>query len=271
MTNSINTKIKQLVKQPLVTFSLIALSILVIDETLLFEAQESNVTVNNSNLRTYVNVNYGLDNVDLIQSYIDSLDNDAKESLINEYLENEALYYFALNRSLDKNDEDLKSVISAKSKNVIEMMVNAEQSIPDDKQTKAFFDDNIDRYMPGQTYNVLLVNRDDDVLDLDITLNKSDPTLRKVVSYSNNNTLSKVYRDVNINKLSNVFGESIASEIIAQETNTWKGPYQLNDSFHWVKLDINPSTVTDFSKIKSKVKQDLYEHLVELRYQEVIG
>ncbi|MGR5542430.1 hypothetical protein ACPV5V_28170, partial [Vibrio campbellii] len=88
------------------------------------------MTVSNENLRKYVNVNYGLDNVSMIQSYIDALDSVDKDALIKEYLENEALYYFALNRSLDKDDEELKSVITSKSKNVIEMMVNAEQALP---------------------------------------------------------------------------------------------------------------------------------------------
>ncbi|GAM60326.1 hypothetical protein JCM19232_659 [Vibrio ishigakensis] len=95
----------------------------------------------------------------MINGYIDSLDDEKKEFLIEEYLTNEALYNFAMNRSLDKNDEELKSVITAKSKNIIEMMVNAEQPIPTIKEARAYFEAGNHNYQMQETYDLVLINK----------------------------------------------------------------------------------------------------------------
>ncbi|WP_264876675.1 hypothetical protein [Vibrio agarivorans] len=270
MSSQLRKKFNALIKQPMIIFSLVALVILIVDETLLFDAQSRNVTVSNENLRKYVNVNYGLDNVSMIQSYIDSLDSVDKDALINEYLENEALYYFALNRSLDKDDEELKSVITSKSKNVIEMMVNAEQAPPNDREAKAYFNQHRERYDLGQTYNLMMVNRHDEKAELTEELNSKKHTLRQIVSLSNNHGLDKVYRDIHQQNIIEIFGEEIAKNISQQERDIWHGPYQLENSHHWIKIEENELQSVEYADVADRVKNDLYQELVDLGYQTII-
>ncbi|MGF1702092.1 peptidyl-prolyl cis-trans isomerase [Photobacterium makurazakiensis] len=258
-------------RQPLAIFFLIALCVLVIDKTILFDRQSNNVLINQDNLRKFVNVKYGLDNASMINSYINALEGEQKDKLINEYLTNEALYNFALNRSLDKNDEDLKSVITAKSQNIIEMMINAEQPIPSLEDAKQYFIDNNDQYVKGESFNLMLINRKNESKTLLEKLQNEPLTLRQAVGLSDIINFDKVFRQADITTIKDVFGQEQATQIITQKDDDWSGPYKTQSGYHWVKVNRNPAQSPDFDSVKEQVINDLYNEKVEVRLQQIIA
>ncbi len=258
-------------KQPLVIFFLISIGILIIDSTLFYDKQHDNVLVNQENLRKFVNVQYGLDNSGMIISYINSLDSEGKDELINEFLTTEALYSFALNNGLDKNDEDLKSVIAAKSKNVLQMMANAEQEIPNVQETESFFDDNTHLYIKDESYNLTLVNKEKNDPHLLAKLNSQDHSMRTIVSFSDTMNFNKVFRSIDKNSISGLFGHHQQAQILTQDQDKWYGPYPTEGGYHWIKLNTNPAIKPQFDDVKKQVLNDLYELKVEQRYQKTVS
>ncbi|WP_337983911.1 hypothetical protein [Vibrio inusitatus] len=244
--------------------------ILLIDNTLFYDRQSNNVSVNKENLRKFVNVQYGLDNVDMINGYINSLDKDKKKSLINDYLTNEALYNFALNRSLDRNDEELKSVITAKAKNIVEMMVNAEQPIPSFNEAKTYFHQKAHNYNKPETYDLVIVNRGDDDPSLISSLRENKYSLRQLVQMSDLADFDKILRDTDTATLEAIFGHDQTIKIINLEDDTWFGPYKTNVGLHWIKKQTQPAFNPDFESIKDQVIADLYQSRIDARYQQII-
>ncbi|WP_261836333.1 peptidylprolyl isomerase [Vibrio ishigakensis] len=257
-------------KHPLIIFFVISIGILAIDNTLFYDRQSNKVLVNKDTLRKFVNVQYGIDNADMINGYIDSLDEEKKKTLIDEYLTNEALYNFAMNRSLDKNDEELKSVITAKSKNIIEMMVNAEQPIPSIKEAKAYFEAGNHNYQMQETYDLVLINKKNRDASLTGLLREQKPTLRQLVQMSDIAQFDKVLRQADRSDLEARFGAKQAALIISQQDGTWVGPYATELGFHWMKKQTRPAVNPDFESIKDQVIADLYQLKIDERYQQII-
>ncbi len=257
-------------KNPLIIFFIISILILLIDNTLFYDRQSNNVSINKENLRKFVNVQYGLDNVDMINGYINSLDVDKKKSLINDYLTNEALYNFAINRSLDKNDEELKSVITAKAKNIVEMMVNAEQPIPSLNEAKTYFNQKAHNYNKPETYDLVIVNRHHDDPSLINSLQENKYSLRQLVQMSNLANFDKILRDTDTATIEAIFGHDQAITITNLEDGTWFGPYKTNAGFHWIKKQTQPAFNPDFESIKDQVIADLYQSRIDERYQQII-
>ncbi|WP_026971932.1 peptidyl-prolyl cis-trans isomerase [Aliagarivorans marinus] len=262
---------RKILKQPLFIFFAVALAVLITDNFLLFERQSKNVVVNDRTLSSFVNVNYGLDNAQMISSYLRSLDEQERQELETRFLENEALYHFAISRALDKNDEELKSIISAKARNVVEMMVNAEQGLPSTAEAKQFFEQNSQRYTRGERYNLLIVNRSAPSEEILHTLQNEQPTIRQVVSLSNLPNLEKVLREAEPQQIETQFDTQLASDILQQTDGNWYGPYQSDKGFHWVKLDRLAPVDVEFQQIEEQVKQDLYQQQVDSRYQALIN
>lgn len=262
---------RKILKQPLFIFFAVALAVLITDNFLLFERQSKNVVVNDRTLSSFINVNYGLDNAQMISSYLRSLDEQERQELEARFLENEALYHFAISRALDKNDEELKSIISAKARNVVEMMVNAEQGLPSTTEAKQFFEQNRHRYTRGERYNLLIVNRSAPSEEILHTLQNEQPTIRQVVSLSNLPNLEKVLREAEPQQIEAQFDAQLASNILQQTDGNWYGPYQSEKGFHWVKLDRLAPVDVEFQQIEEQVKQDLYQQQVDSRYQALIN
>ncbi|GEM80471.1 peptidylprolyl isomerase [Vibrio superstes] len=257
-------------KSPLFIFLIISIGILIIDNTLFYDRQSNKVVVSQDNLRKFVNVQYGLDNADMINQYINTLDEDKKELLISEYITNEALYNFAINRSLDKNDEELKSIITAKSKNIIEMMVNAEKPLPSINEAKRFFEDGTHNYHKSETYDLVLVNKKNNNPNLSEILSKEPLSLRQLVGMSDVVNFEKIFRNADPDRLISSFGEIQSAAILDQKDGTWSGPYTTDKGYHWIRKETIPATSPDFETIKDQVISDLYQQRIDERYQVLI-
>lgn len=257
-------------KKPLIIFFIVSTTILVVDNTLFYDKQSNKVVVSQDNLRKFVNVKYGLDNMEMINRYIDSLDKDKKDFLVNEYLINEALYNFAINRSLDKNDEELKSVITAKSQNVIEMMVNAEQPLPTIDEARNFFEKGDHDYNKQETYDLVIINKLKNDPSLTVTLREQDPSLRQLVQMSDVMNFDKVIRDSEKKQLQELFGLKQSVELLSYNDDVWSGPYTTDSGYHWVKKQTHPANTPQFDQIKDRVIADLYQQKIDERYQAII-
>lgn len=187
------------------------------------------------------------------QLQYEPLDEDLKQQLVDQHIDNEILYREALKRGLD-NDTRIRKQLVQK----MIMLLSEEIPEPTEEQVRQYFEENRDRFVisASRTFEHVYfadpANIPDGYLEL---LRSNEPAARRLGEESQ--LLGYRLPRKGDKELLMLFGQQAAETLTAIGDQLWHGPVQSRQGVHFVRLtQIHPARPEEFERIKNYLAQE---------------
>lgn len=177
---------------------------------------------------------------------------EEKKSQLNNFIEEEILYREALEKSLDKNDNTIRTHLAKKMKFLLEDRNMIPK--PTDAELKDFLSKNSSMFTEPASisFNQVLFTETTGSKDMD----KDAQEFLKRLKNSTSPKVSTVGDLVELTKkgITNIYGEAFAAHAFSIPEKSWQGPIKSKRGIHLVYIHSRKdASVPEFSKIKELV------------------
>jgi hypothetical protein len=262
---------KKLLKEPLLHFLLLGAGLFVLFDFVASEdaAYDENVIVVDRNtLLTFVQFRARAFEPGAAAAYLDKLQGDDLERLINDYVREEALHRQAVALGVDENDYVIKRRMIQSIEFITNGFVTAALNL-DDEAIEAYFESNIEDYYiaPYVTYTHVFFEKDERGADAALALAEAKLAELNAVKVAFAEApghgdrfpyfLNYVERDPEF--VASHFGPRMAEEIFALEPDaaSWRGPLESPYGYHLVLLTRKvEGRYPDLEEVRERVRSD---------------
>ena len=262
---------KKLLKEPLLHFLLLGAGLFVLFDFVASEdtAYDENVIVVDRNtLLTFVQFRARAFEPGAAAAYLDKLQGDDLERLINDYVREEALHRQAVALGVDENDYVIKRRMIQSIEFITNGFVTAALNL-DDEAIEAYFESNFEDYYiaPYVTYTHVFFEKDERGADAALALAEAKLAELNAVKVAFAEApghgdrfpyfLNYVERDPEF--VASHFGPRMAEEIFALEPDaaSWRGPLESPYGYHLVLLTRKvEGRYPDLEEVRERVRSD---------------
>ena len=276
---------KKILKEPLLHFLLLGVGLFVLYGFVAGEDaayDEKVIVVDRDNLLTFVQLRARAFEPGAAAAYLDKLQGEDLERLIDDYVREEALHRQAIALGVDENDYVIKRRMIQSIEFITNGFVTAALNLGDD-DIEAYFESNIDDYYinPFATYTHVFFGTDDRGADAALALAEA-----KLAELNANRVpfaeapghgdrfpyfLNYVERDPEF--VASHFGSRMAGEIFALEPDakTWRGPFQSPYGYHLILLTKKvEGRYPELAEITERVRSDAEQDELDRMQDEAI-
>ena len=240
----------KLLREPLLHFLLLGVALFVLFEFVAGDEasyDENVIVVDRNNLLTFVQFRARAFEPGAAASYLDKLQGDELERLIDDYVREEALHRQAVALGVDENDYVIKRRMIQSIEFITNGFVTAALNL-DEEDIEAYFEANIDDYYinPFVTYTHVFYETDkrgDDaalaLAEAKLTeLNTARVPFAEAPGHGDRFPYFLNYVERDPEFVASHFGRGMAEEIFALEPDAelWRGPFESPYGYHLVLL-----------------------------------
>jgi len=275
--------IKQVVREPLAQFLMIALVLLGAERYINQDQYRDpyQIRIDDQLLLQYLQVRARSYNGAQAEAALDGLSQQARQQLIQDYTRDEVLYREALARNLDNNDQLIR-------RRLIQKMEYLAQGFYDDIEPLQqadllkFYTANQQQYIkPAEiTFTHVYLSaaageaseKKPAVANLLQKLNREQIPFEQASRHGERFLYNRNYVNRDIDEIGSHFGEDFQQQIFAlQASDSWQGPIRSNYGWHLVLIkNIRPSYLPPFDQISSAVLADAKREQHQLRLAEAV-
>ena len=241
---------KDLLKEPLLHFMIVGLILFLAFE---FAAQEEvineddRIIVDRESLITFMQYRSKVFERERIEQALDGLSEDELQSLIDDYVKEEALYREAKALNLDKNDYSSRQRLIRQLEFINQGFLSATISLTEE-DLRLFLDANPDRYYePGTiTFTHVFYNTDRHGAEKALALAKEklleldeyNVQFHQALSHGDRFLYHRNYVNKNTEEIGSHFGEEMQESVFALDADDqrWNGPFQSEYGYHLVMV-----------------------------------
>jgi hypothetical protein len=262
---------KKLLKEPLLHFLLLGAGLFVLFDFVASEdaAYDENVIVVDRNtLLTFVQFRARAFEPGAAAAYLDKLQGDDLERLINDYVREEALHRQAVALGVDENDYVIKRRMIQSIEFITNGFVTAALNL-DDEAIEAYFESNIEDYYiaPYVTYTHVFFEKDERGADAALALaeaklaelNAAKVAFAEAPGHGDRFPYFLNYVERDPEFVASHFGPRMAEEIFALEPDaaSWRGPLESPYGYHLVLLTRKvEGRYPDLEEVRERVRSD---------------
>jgi hypothetical protein len=262
---------KKLLKEPLLHFLLLGAGLFVLFDFVASEdaAYDENVIVVDRNtLLTFVQFRARAFEPGAAAAYLDKLQGDDLERLINDYVREEALHRQAVALGVDENDYVIKRRMIQSIEFITNGFVTAALNL-DDEAIEAYFESNIEDYYiaPYVTYTHVFFEKDERGADAALALaeaklaelNAAKVAFAEAPGHGDRFPYFLNYVERDPEFVASHFGPRMAEEIFALEPDaaSWRGPLESPYGYHLVLLTRKvEGRYPDLDEVRERVRSD---------------
>lgn len=245
---------KKLIKEPLIHFLLIGLSIFILYGIVGESESDENTIVFNS---------YDLNNILSkweLQWKRPPTEEELKNS-IEQNIKQELFYQEALKMNLDHNDEIIKRRLSQKMEFLSNDLVNMQP--PTEEELKAFYNSNKSNYLSNFSFTVHQItfsydNHNSPLYQSKSALNTVNITeLESLKNKGDNMPYPSYFENSDENQIRRSLGKEFVDGLKKSELNTWIGPIKSGFGYHLVYItDKKEPEPIPFQQIKDRIQND---------------
>ena len=179
-------------------------------------------------------------------------------NIINDYIQEEALYREALKLGLDKDDKIVRRRMAQKMKFIMED--NVEVKDPTEQELKQYFEKNKERYKESKRYSfyqiAFLGGEESRMKALDIKEKlKSNPSGAE--TYGNHTSIPYDISDKSNEEIDMMFGQGFSAHLKGLKLNEWQEPLRSGLGYHVINIyKTGKARIPEFEQIKSTVQED---------------
>jgi PPIC-type PPIASE domain len=260
--------ILKLIKEPMLQF-LLAGAVLYIGYQFFNPTVAGNygnkvIVVNDSTLKSLLNIrNKQMDDEFDVNTAFASLGVIEKQNLVNEYIEEEALYRMALEMGLDENDFIIRRRMVQKLSFLLEDL-NISQIGFSEGELKTYYDEHADEFSTASKLSFTHVYLAEDktgetsysrARDLLVLLNSKPVVVGEALSHGDDFPLKQSYAHLTPNQTTAVFGRKFSDELFETDIdNRWQGPLQSGFGYHLVYIeDREAGHIAPFDSVRDEV------------------
>ena len=275
--------IKQVVREPLAQFLMIALVLLGAERYINQDQYRDpyQIRIDDQLLLQYLQVRARSYNGAQAEAALDGLSQQARQQLIQDYTRDEVLYREALARNLDNNDQLIR-------RRLIQKMEYLAQGFYDDIEPLQqadllkFYTANQQQYIkPAEiTFTHVYLSaaageaseKKPAANNLLQKLNREQIPFEQASRHGERFLYNRNYVNRDIDEIGSHFGEDFQQQIFAlQASDSWQGPIRSNYGWHLVLIkNIRPSYLPPFDQISSAVLADAKREQHQLRLAEAV-
>ena len=275
--------IKQVVREPLAQFLMIALVLLGAERYINQDQYRDpyQIRIDDQLLLQYLQVRARSYNGAQAEAALDGLSQQARQQLIQDYTRDEVLFREALARNLDNNDQLIR-------RRLIQKMEYLAQGFYDDIEPLQqadllkFYTANQQQYIkPAEiTFTHVYLSaaageaseKKPAVANLLQKLNREQIPFEQASRHGERFLYNRNYVNRDIDEIGSHFGEDFQQQIFAlQASDSWQGPIRSNYGWHLVLIkNIRPSYLPPFDQISSAVLADAKREQHQLRLAEAV-
>ena len=273
-----------LLKQPLLHFLVLGLLLFVVygrvsDQSDKFEggsAVSSHIRVDRSALLNYMQYQAKAFDTAAFSKQLDAMSNEERQSLIDAYVREEALYRDALRLGMDEGDYIIRQRLVQKLEFLLENIA-ADSINPTESELKGFYEAHVSDYKVDPVYTFTHVFLDAEKAGMEAARNNAlglMPELKgrpfaDASQFGDRFPFLQNYVERTRDFIVNNFGEAfvVALDGLAIEGNQWQGPIQSRYGYHLVMLvQRSEASTPSFEQVKERVLDDFrYESLAHKR------
>lgn len=196
---------------------------------------------------------------------------DERQSLINQWLQDERFFREARRLGLDTNDVIVKRRLVQKYRF---LMASAEDLEPSREALEAYYQANTDKYLLPErlSFSQILLPEGSSVPDLIKVLAEASATETDRRNgwreFGRTTLLPSSYLAKTRSNISSALGENLAERLFSASEDDWFGPVESLYGQHLIKIEERiPAMVTPLQTIVDKVTYDLAQEKAEERLQ----
>lgn len=184
------------------------------------------------------------------------------DSLIEQFIEEEALYREALAMGLEKDDTIIRRRLAQKMRFLIQDITDQNQ--PKEAELNVFFKKSQEQFRsPARiSFTHIYFNQDQrentalkDAGEVLVRLQSSNP--ERAPELGDPFMLNHAYAEITQQETAKLFGKTFAEELFTLASGSWQGPIRSGYGIHLVRLvDHTPSRIPEFSEVASQVREE---------------
>lgn len=267
----------QIIKEPLLHFLFIAVMLFMLYGYLQPNTKESDarqIIVTRDQLLTYMQYRAKVFDAGQFNTLFDKLSEEKRQSLIDEYIKEEALYREAKALGLDKNDYGARQRLIQRL-NVITRGLVSNATVPSEQDLVSWLSSHKDRYYvaPVITFTHVYFSQDkhgqqqaqtlaNNTLK---TLNQNQVPFHAAMSYGDRFLYHVNYVKKEPDEIASYFGESMQQQLflLHADEQRWQGPFQSTYGFHLVMVAAQTEGYhPGLDELRSAVTQDVMQQQI---------
>jgi hypothetical protein len=273
--------LKKIFKDPLAQFLLAGLVLFVFLSYVSKDETRSNeIVVDREALLTFIQYRTKVFRKDVAAKRLDAMTGSAREQLVADYIQEEAMYRESKSLGLEGDDYVIRRRMVQKLEFITQGFV--EQELPkSDSAMEAYFQENLsDYYIDGSitfshvflsNKNIQPESRIKEAQELKDVLISSDVHISAATQYGERFPFHVNYVEKTADFIGSHFGKEFAVavfEISPTEKNTWHGPLVSEYGLHLVNVKQNlAGRSPELSEVKGMVEQDYHQHVLRQEQQ----
>ena len=232
---------------------------------------ENRITVDRKTLLTYLQFRAKAFDTERFEQVLDSMPDQDRQRLIDDYVREETLYRQAKALQLDTNDNVARQRLIQQMRYLTQSVVSADTSITDDA-LQAYYQENKGRYLEPATITFTHVffstarrspESAEALASQQLTeLNDQQIPFHQALGFGERFLYHRNYVRKEADLIGSHFGDAMASEVfnLPVSDSQWQGPYQSPYGYHLVlATQQTPAITPELVDIKNRVAQDLLQ------------
>lgn len=266
--------LKKIIAEPISQFLLAGAILYIIYTKTVSIIAPNELLINQNDLINFMQFQANDFNKTAFEARYQKLSPSEKQTLLNQYVEDEVLVKEAQKLGLEQNDNVIRKRLIQKMKFILQNEISQEIN-PTESELKAFYETHTAQYSTNEKYSFTHVffafENHSESQALQLTqdfIHKSKNTEISAdasLNFSERFPYHNNYIQRNLDFIQSNFGEDFTKNLskITPSPQTWKGPIKSNLGYHAILfIGKEANNISDFDTVKELVKND-YQHFKE--------
>lgn len=264
-----------ILKEPLVHFLIIGCGLFIVYDIIVPSNQHNNdarIIVDRNNLLDFMQNKSQVFEQEKFSQLFDELSAKQLQTLIDDYVRDEALYRTAKTLGLDKSDYVIRQRLIQQMEFIIRGFAATENKITD-FELQTYFDTNRHKYIVPSKITFTHVYYDNKKHGNDLIISLARQKLRELneksipfhaaLKYGDRFLYHRNYVEKETNEIASHFGSQMQEQVFKLEpSDTWNGPYRSPYGIHLVLVTQRTSP---YVPALEEVRQEIWQDIVQAR------
>ncbi len=288
MTDNQNSQTRSYARDPLVHFLIAGLLLFALLSWLAPEDEDQrDIVVDRDRLLTFIQYRTKVFQPELAEKRLQGLSPKERDNLIEDYVEEEALYREAISMGLEGDDYVIRRRMVQKLEFITQGFVEQDLSLTDQQLSNYFSDNQQDYYIdPSITFTHVFLSQEKNLQsgaaseDLSAQaqsllkeLHDRQVSFSQAIGYGDRFPFHVNYVERTPDFIASHFGQSFADEVFALDDDPvlWYGPFQSSYGLHLVKVSERlEGRLPELEEVKAIVAQDFRQAKIREHQQAAI-